>query len=290
GDGVTLVQLLLALTDHAEAEPRAVGLAMPERPHGVVAFGRAVVEHGTALARMTLLPGDASTVLRGELGPKKRVAWTRTFALSALREVARAHQAKLNDVLMAATAGALRRYLEGRSGLPSVAELRAMVPVFLRGHDTEGGALGNHFGLVFLPLLIGVADPHERVRASKLANDRVKGSADAVVALEVLAAMGAAGPGVESIGIDIFTRKASCMITNVPGPTTALRLAGRPVANLIVWAPVAGHIGTGISLVTYDGKVRVGVCSDARLVPDPDRIARAWEAEVELLVGGLAQS
>ena len=85
------------------------------------------------------------------------------------------------------------------------------------------------------------------------------------------------------LGIDLFTRKASCMITNVPGPSARLRLGGRAIDDLIVWAPVAGHLGLGISLVSYDGHVRVGVLSDEGLVPDPAGLARAWEDEVELL-------
>lgn len=283
GDGVSLVRLLLALTDHGEAAPQTVGVAAPPRPRGLVARGNTAVGHAAALARMTLLAPDPMTVLRGELGPRKRVAWTRRFGLDALRAAARACDAKLNDLLVAVTAGALRRYLTDRQGLPSLAELRALVPVFLRGADGDGG-LGNHFGLVFLPLLVGIGDPRERVRASREANDRVKASADAAVAFEVLAAMGAAGPSVENLGIDLFTRKASVMITNVPGPSGALWMAGHRVVGLDVWAPVAGHIGTGVSLATYDGGVRVGVLSDARLVPDPQAIALAWESEAELLL------
>lgn len=279
GDGVSLVKLLLALTDYGDAAPRAPGLPMP-KPQGLVAIGKTAVAHTAALAHLLALSPDAPTALRGELGPKKRAAWTRPFAVEELRTVARRAGAKLNDVLVSATAGAIRRYLHAREGLPHVAELRALVPVFMQGH---GDGMGNHFGLVFVPLLVGLPDPLERLRATKVANDWVKASADAAVAIEVLAVMGAAGPQVENIGIDFFTRKASWMITNVPGPTGTLRLAGRPITDLLVWAPVAGHIGLGVSLLTYDGRVRVGLLSDALLVPDPERLARAFEDEIAAL-------
>ena len=283
GDGVSLMRLLMSLTDHDSDPPKAVGQPVAPRPHGIVQLGRMAAEHTAALARMLLLPGDPETAFRGPLGPEKRVAWTRPLGLARMRAIAERHGAKLNDVLVAVVAGAIRRYLRTHDALPPIAELRALVPLFLRGHG-DGESLGNHFGLVFIPLLVGIPDPHERVKASKARNDIVKGSPDAMVALEVLAVMGAAGPGVEGLGIDIFTRKASCMITNVPGPTRPLRMAGRRIADMISFAPVAGHVSTGITMVTYAEEVRLGIIADAGRIPDPETLARACEAELDELI------
>jgi len=283
GDGVSLMRLLLALTDHDSEPPREVGQPIAERPHSLLGLGRMAASHTAALARMLLLPGDPMTTFRGELGPEKRVAWTRPRPLPLVRAIAQRHDAKLNDVFVAVVAGAIRRYLRAHGGMPPIAELRAMVPLFLRGHG-DGESLGNHFGLVFIPLLVGMPDPHERVRASKARNDLVKASPDANVAFEVLAVMGAAGPGVEELGIDIFTRKASCMLTNVPGPTRPLSMAGSRIDDMISFAPVAGHVSTGITLVTYAERVRIGIIADAGRIPDPEALARECEAELDELV------
>lgn len=282
GDGVSLVRLLLSLTDHEAAAPKEVGRPAAERPHSLLELGRMAASHTAALARMLLLPGDPITAFRGELGPDKRVAWTRARPLPLVRTIAERHDAKLNDVFVAVVAGAIRRYLRAHEGLPPIAELRALVPLFLRGHG-DGESLGNHFGLVFIPLLVGIPDPHERVRASKARNDLVKASPDALVALEVLSVMGAAGPGVEELGIDIFTRKASCMLTNVPGPTQPLSMAGARIDDMISFAPVAGHVSTGVTLVTYAERVRIGVITDVARIPDPEALALGVEAELDEL-------
>lgn len=291
GDGVSLVRFLVGLADPVAvaggAHAKAVGMVRPARPNDVVALARVVARHTRSLMRMLLIPPDRPTVLRGPRSGDKRVGWTRPLSLAALRSVAHAHGAKLNDVLLAIVAGAIRRYLAAHGPVPTRAELRALVPFFIQDDAAPSApdALGNHFGLVFLPLLIGIADPLERVRASKARNDLVKGSADALVAVEVLEVMGTAGPLVESIGIDVFTRKASVMITNISGPSGPLRMQGRRVEDFLVWAPVAGHVSTGISLITYGDEVRIGVLADALRLPDPEALAAACESEVAALVG-----
>jgi hypothetical protein len=154
--------------------------------------------------------------------------------------------------------------------------------VFFQGLGAAD-AMGNHFGLVFAPLLVGIADPVARLRAVKARMDDLKTSSEAIVSLEVLALMGAAGPDAERLGIDVFTRKASMLLTNVPGPVSQLHLSGKTLTDLIVWAPVAGRVGVGVSMVSYGGAVRVGVLSDALRVPYPDAIASGFHSELAAL-------
>jgi hypothetical protein len=104
-----------------------------------------------------------------------------------------------------------------------------------------------------------------------------------MVSLGVLDAMGVASTEIERIGVDLFTRKASVMITNVPGPPAELHLADHALRNIMVWAPVSGHIGLGISLLSYNGEVRMGVAADTRRVPDPEALVAAFERDIELL-------
>jgi diacylglycerol O-acyltransferase len=70
------------------------------------------------------------------------------------------------------------------------------------------------------------------------------------------------------------------MVTNIPGPTAPLHLAGHPVDALLVWAPASGDIGVTISTLTYAGRLQIGVAADARLVPDPQAIANALDDEL----------
>ncbi len=282
GDGVALIGVMLGLTEEGQGVSlQEVGL-MPSKPARVVDAAKQTAQQAITLGRLLLLPADSRSLLKGELGVQKRAAWSGPVPVITVKSIASALGAKINDILVASVTGALRTYLEARGGYRDELAIRAMVPVFLKnvGGDHE---LGNHFGLVFLDLPLRAVDPLERVRLVKLRMDVIKSAPDAVVALGVLDAMGVASAEIERIGVDLFTRKASVMITNVPGPPGELHLADRALRNIMVWAPVSGHIGLGVSLLSYNGEVRMGVAADTRRVPDPEVLVAAFEREIELL-------
>src|SRR5690606_14169664 len=104
-----------------------------------------------ALARLVRLRSDPRTSLRGPRGGARRVSWSRGVPLDALKARARASGEKVNDVLLAAVTGAMRRYLRER-GEPAPA-MRAVVPVNLRPPDVPIDLEhGNWFGLVWVDL------------------------------------------------------------------------------------------------------------------------------------------
>ncbi|MBK8255270.1 MAG: wax ester/triacylglycerol synthase family O-acyltransferase [Polyangiaceae bacterium] len=281
GDGVALVKLLLRLTDGGVAqrpEPPRVGVESKRAldPMGIAKLAGA---KALSLGKMLLLSSDSQSALKGKLGVRKKVAWSRPFDVARLKGAAHARQAKLNDLVVASVSGALRAYLHEKGHVPS--SLRALVPVYVQGHAKEKGDLGNHFGLVFLNLPVHISDVEDRISEAKRTMDEMKRAPDALTAIAVLAAMGMASEGIQKIGIDIFTRKASLLITNVPGPTETLDLLGRKLTNVLVWAPVSGEVALGVTLLSYGGNMRMGVSSDARVVADPHRIVGAFEEVME---------
>lgn len=275
GDGVTLVRQLLRVAGAgADRAPVDVGISRPERPRTLrdaVVRGR---DDTATLIRLLTIPPDHRTRLRGPLGTRKVVATSGPISLPAIQSLARATGAHVNDLLSAAVAGAVRAYL----GDPP--PLRALVPVFLR--DDIGGG-GNHFGLVYLPLPVHVPSREGRTRAVKAAMDAIKAAPDTTVAFAVLGAMGLVSPTLERLGIDLFTCKASMLITNVPGPAGVVRVAGQEVRSIVVWAPTSGSLGLGFSLLTYAGELRLGVAADAGLVSDPQALVVAFEREIEAM-------
>ena len=84
----------------------------------------------------------------------------------------------------------------------------------------------------------------------------------------------------------IFQTKATAVFTNVPGPRQTLYFAGHAVRDFYFWVPQAGRVGLGVSILSYDGVVRMGVGTDAGLVPDPGRIVDGFHAEFDALRGG----
>src|SRR5438067_1017192 len=159
-----------------------------------------------------------------------------------------------------------------RRGQPTAGvAIRASVPVNLRPLD-RAHELGNAFGLVFLTLPIGIADPARRLRAIKKEMDGLKQSPEALVAFGVLSLMGLAPVEIEQAGLRFFGSKATAVLTNVPGPRQPLYLAGRKIGKVMFWVPQSGHLGIGISIISYEGGVMLGIATDAR--PEPARRRR----------------
>ena len=185
---------------------------------------------------------------------------------------------------IAAVTGALRRYLVENGQPPSKADsIRATVPVNLRPLE-HAKDLGNHFGLVFLDLPIGEPNPLRRVRIVHERMDELKSSKQAAVAFGLLAALGMGPSALQKPALDLLSEKATTVLTNVPGPQQPLYLAGTRVREMMFWVPQSGHIGMGVSILSYDGKVFFGVMVDRKLVRNPRDIIERFNAEFENLV------
>jgi diacylglycerol O-acyltransferase len=317
GDGIALVRVLLSMMDGADAGHDAVE---PHEPHGwerlgplfrpaakaisrTLAMTESLMHEGTetlahperllemasrgasgvdALARLLLMEPDPATPFKGPLGTFKRVAWSRPLPLDEVKGVGRALGATVNDVLLSAVTGALRRYLETRGFPPAGVEFRAVVPVNLRTKGEEH-ELGNRFGLVFLALPVGIENPVERLFELKERMDEIKRSPEAVVAFGLLGAIGSAPAEIEHLVVNLFGQRGTAVMTNVAGPRQPISLAGVPVTSLMFWVPQSGRLGMGVSILSYAGGVSLGVATDAGLVPDPEAILDGFHDEFDVL-------
>ncbi len=316
-DGIALVQVLLSLTDTsahpekgaplAEAWLKQDGAKVARRVGAVERYaklGTKMLEKGMdmyrdptlagvlakeggdiarELVQALALPDDPPSLLRGKLGVSKRVAWAPPLDLEEVKAVGRACDCTVNDVLMATAAGALRDYMIERGEHVEGMTLRATVPVNLRPLE-HARKLGNHFGLVFLDLPVGISNPIRRLEHVAECMHQLKNSRQAIVAYGLLAALGMAPAAVQELALDLFSRKATTVATNVPGPQQPLYLAGGKIREMMFWVPQTGSIGIGMSILSYNGKVHFGLISDAKLVPDPDGVIRRFAVEFEKLL------
>lgn len=235
------------------------------------------------LAKIALLPADPPTPLKGELSRHKQVSWAEPLSFAEVRTVAHALDCSINDVLLATVAGALGSYLESRGTQIDSMTLRALVPVNLRPPD-QAPRLGNEFGLVFASLPVGERHPLARLYAVHRDMEALKHSSQAIVAFWLLTAMGLLPGVVEQQAIELFTTKASAVISNVPGPRSPLYVAGARIERQFFWVPQAGSIGVGVSLLTYDGGVHFGLLADRHLIPHPEQITARFAVEFERLL------
>ena len=235
------------------------------------------------LLQALTLEDDPPTVLKAPLGVIKRCAWAEPLRLDEVKAVGRALRCTVNDVLLACAAGALREYLLERGEDVAGLTLRATVPVNLRPLE-HAKKLGNHFGLVFLELPVGESNPVGRVWRVAKDMDRIKCSRQAIMTFGALAALGMTPTPVQRMALDLFSRKATAVATNVPGPQMPLYMAGARITEFMFWVPQTGSIGVGISILSYRGRVHFGLIADAKSIPDPDQVTRRFEQQLERLV------
>ncbi len=309
-DGIALARVMLSMTDTgpeagiAPAAPesasrlrgarilRTVGqigattlrhaTGVVTSPSHVAGLAGAVARDGSTAVRLLLTPADAASAIKGDPGISRRVAWTTGISLPRVKRIAHAHDATVNDVLLATLSGALRHYLRQR-GAPT-REIQAMVPFNLRPLDEPVPSdLGNRFGVVFLPLPVGVSGSFRRLTEVHRRMGEVKRSRDGAVSYGLLSAAGLTPEPVERKIVDLFTGKGTMIVTNVPGPQKPVFVAGVPIRAVLVWAPTSGHIGMSVSIFSYRGEVTLGLMVDAALVPDPDEVVTQFEEELQAL-------
>ena len=309
-DGIALVQVVLSMTgDTAKASLKAptrktaaakgtaqgdfwTGLLEPIKGLALEPAAAAQAMQGLAgkgmeiaseVARLVLMGRDTPTRFKGALGERKVVAWAESLPLDEVKAIGKALGCSINDVLLSMAAGALRDYLIAKGDAVEGLEIRAIVPVNLRPPGS-GAGLGNHFGLVFLDLPIGMEHPLERLYEVRRRMRALKGSYQPVIALALLSAVGYGPRALQEQVTQLLGANASAVMTNVPGPQHALYFAGQHISGLEFWVPQSGGIGMGISILSYDGRVQFGVITDAGLVPDPARIVRAYGEEFDKLM------
>lgn len=286
GDGIAMVAVARRVFDGEDTlAPVPSSTPTPEDPASMLKvawrLARQSLEGAATLVRDLAEPDDPTSPFKGASSARQRVAWSRAMPLARFRAIAHAFDAKVNDVAVAAIAGALRMHV------PALREpgatLRAMVPVNLRTPGGDDDA-GNQFGLAMLALPVELADPATRLRESARRMAAIKRSPEAV-AMHLLFDLFGRGPkALQQVAQGLFEDKVSLVLTNVPGPRRPLRLAGRVIDRLVFWVPHPGEgVGLGLSVNSYRERVTIGVVVDAAKLAEPERMVRRIERELTAL-------
>ena len=324
GDGIALISVLLSITDGGGDPPRrrrrqaeadeesdwltdavikplsdvagkAIGiygsgvartmevLSQPRQLLGSLDVARSGVQVARDLAAFALMDDDSPTLLKGKPVGSKVVAWNEPLPLDEVKTIGKALNCSINDVLLACAAGAIGDYLRERGDDPAGKEIRAMVPVNLRPLE-KAWQLGNRFGLAPLVLPIGIDNPIERVYAVRARMREMKGSYQPLLAFGVLAVAGLLVKPMQDALLNLFAKKSTAVMTNVPGPALPLGLCGSTLRQMIFWVPASGDLGIGISILSYGGGVQFGMITDERLCPHPQQIIDRFAIEFEKLL------
>jgi diacylglycerol O-acyltransferase len=274
--------LLGALQEHGR---RAVTLA--EELPGVLRAARRLpldvpgLARGAAAAARELMPLAAGSPLDAQVGRGRRVAFVQR-PLQDLHSIAGSFGAHLtvNDVVLAAVAGGLRRWLENRRA--SLDPLRVSVPVSLH-HSSEPHALGNEVTDIHVDLPVQEPDPVRRLLAINAETSRRK-VYDADV-LDSLVRFSRLVPPLRRLlsALQANPHVFSLAVSNLPGPRGPIWVAGVRVRELHSVVEVAQRHALRVAVVSCDGLLSFGLCADSRAVPDVAGLAAGIEEAIEEL-------
>ncbi|MGB6337024.1 MAG: wax ester/triacylglycerol synthase family O-acyltransferase [Thermoanaerobaculia bacterium] len=281
GDGLSLIRILLEMAAGAEPADTPLHDSMESliRTAEVLELAETSGFGARILTRLITTRSDPDSVFRGKLGVEKRVAWSDPVPLARIERVTKRLGATIHDGLLSSLAGALGFYLKQQGAETQGLGLRAVTPINLR--PPEAPVLGNRFGMIFVDLPVGVDDPEARLAEVAESLARLRESPESVVLFGALPAPGMTTSELEERALRLLGKKATAVVTHVAGPRGPIHLCGREVYDLLHWVPMAGALGLGLSLVSYNKRVQLGVTTDAGLVPDPQTIVTGFEQSLD---------
>jgi len=246
--------------------------------------GKYAVDAMAVISKILLLPADRKTVFKGELGIRKSVAFSDPIPVPDIKSIGKYFKATINDILVSMVTGALRRYLQQSNNLVGDLDIRMAMPINIRPLDAEI-SLGNQFSLILVALPVHIDDPVLRIREVQRRISDLKEAPDAVVAYALLNALGVSSAKLAKTAATMFANKTTGVMSNVPGPQIPLYFSGKEIKNIMFWVPRIGGLGLGISIISYNGKVSLGIATDTGLVHDPKSILDNFVNEYRMLLG-----
>lgn len=206
------------------------------------------------------------------------------LSLAETKAIAKHFDAKLNDIVMAVVAGALRRYFANDAKVLSTAMMGA-IPVSLR---TPGDtSQSNQVTMMLVNMATQIVDPKKRLLAIIAASNRSKaltGTMKSAVPMD-MPSLGI--PWLLSIISPLYKMAvstnripvvANIVISNVPGPPVALYLAGAKMTANFPVSIVTHGLGLNVTIQSYNGSLDYGLIACKRTVPDLRKFADAMQA------------
>jgi diacylglycerol O-acyltransferase / wax synthase len=216
------------------------------------------------------------TSLDRMVGSDRHLALIRT-TLDQVKQVAHAHDATVNDVLLAVTAGGLRALLRSRGERVEDTTVRIYVPVSLRRRG-RGPQQGNLIAQMVVPLPLGGSDPGRRLRqiASETANRKARTRTSLGTLFRGRIAR-------RLLLMAVLRQRVNLTSASIPGPEVPLYLAGARVLEVVPVLPLIGNEPLGVGGLSYAGGFTIGVVADQDAVPDLDVFAAGAREELQTL-------
>lgn len=253
---------------------------------GILMTSARRAREGRAMAAPLTAP---RTSFNGTITGHRSIAFTK-MSLSKIKEIRHSVEgATVNDVVLAVSGGALRRYLEERGELPTTS-LLATVPVSVRSESEKGGS--NKVSSLFTRLRTDLADPVERIQEIAKSNVNAKEHhaaipADTLQDWAQFAAPRVFGLAMRAItGLKLAERGPvihNLVISNVPGPPVPLYFMGAKIEALYPLGPIFHQAGLNITVMSNNGIMDVGVIACKELMPRVWDLADSFPEELDAM-------
>lgn len=216
-----------------------------------------------------LKPAPRTPFTENDISPYRRFDWTR-FDLDEVKAVKKALGGTINDVVVAATTGAVRRFLLRRStDVDTIEHFRTVLPVNIR----KPGSLsaGNHVAMLLADLPVSEPDPLRRLEKVIAVTTALKHESNQTGGAELIEEV--ADLTTKRIVSELFRtamriRTYNLIITNVPGPPFPLYMLGAALKAIYPMVPLMQNQNLGIALFSYCGGVYWGFNADWESFPD----------------------
>ncbi len=215
-------------------------------------------------------------------GGGRHFTWT-TFSFAEARAARSALGGTVNDVILAALAGAVSRYCEHHRVDTRGRTLRVMVPVNVRP-EAEAAGLGNLVSILPVDLPLDIDDPQHRVGVIRETTRILKRGhvADGISSMSNL--MGMVPPPIQAaFGALAATPFPlfNIVCTNVPGPQIPLYAMGHRLTAYYPYIPVGFDMGVGCAIFSYDQTLHIGLNSDTTACPDVERLRDCFAESIQ---------
>jgi diacylglycerol O-acyltransferase / wax synthase len=253
-------------------------LRRPERLTNVASEGLGAVRALVDAMR----PAAAQPAINEPISPHRHLARCRR-PLDDLRHVKLQFGTTINDVVLAAAAGGLRRFLARRGDLP--VPLKAMVPVSVR-NEHGASELGNQISFVFIDLPCDDPNPLRRLVDVQAKIGERKRSGKPEGADRALKALAYAPRTVRRALSHVVAspQTFNLVVSNIPGPREPVYMLGCELEEVYPVVPLAERHGLSIGMTTTSDQACFGIYADRELVPDADQLAACLDESLDELL------
>ena len=307
GDGVLILDALITIaTDPLELVRRSARLV-----NVVERASRGIV--GAASLTVLRPPGGLADMFRTSRPRGSRVGLA-SFPLSEARAIARAHDCKVNDVVLAVLCGALRSWILSCGHPLSTSDtLRAIVPMAVtsesgtsesgtsesattesadpesEGSDAPGVATSAEIASALIGMPVG--EPNPRMRLAQISRETAtqRHPREAVGAKSLARLSGFAPPTLHALGsraaIMLPSDSYDLVVTNAPGPQHKMFWGDGELSEVYPVPSLLDGQALAVSVSSYSGIVYYGFTSDRQAVPDVEEIGELISSALDELAG-----